>query len=99
MRLLFNIIHALLFLSIASFVVFVSLVGDPELKYKHSGFGAVAIPMIIINSILGWLYWKIAGKPDESYSKWLNQGSGKVISIISSIIFAFSILFALYRTL
>ena len=96
MRLLFNLIHALVFISIACFVVFVSIVGDPELKYKHLGFGAVVIPIEIVNSILGWIYWKMKRKPNTSYSKWLNQGSGKIVNIISALIFASGILFAVF---
>lgn len=94
MRLLFNLIQALTILCISCFGVYVSIVGDHDLWHKYSKFTVLILAILIVNAILGWIYWKIKGRPNRSYDAWFNQGSGRIINIVSIVIFVLSLLFS-----
>ncbi|MFZ5986773.1 MAG: hypothetical protein ACOYWZ_06580 [Bacillota bacterium] len=89
-----NIIYILLLSCLCSFIIFVALFATPEQNYKHYGVGSVAIPLLLLNNICGWIIWKINGKPIDSYSKWKYTGNSGFGVRVVEIIFVCSVIFA-----
>lgn len=97
-RPIINSLVSLYYLITSSFLLFVSMVGDSEHKYKHLGIGLLVIPLVIISNIAGMIIWKVNGKPYESYNKWMDQSKSGILVRISSFIFIASCLLMLIKT-